>query len=132
MLDGPEIEVRKSKIAGRGVFALRDFKPGEIVFQWDLTNTLTDEQYAHLPAEQKRYVVRYRGEWIYMLEPMRYINHSCDPNTVPMNGADVVIREIKAGEEITSDYRPVMPEGETMACHCGASTCAGTIVGTAT
>ena len=102
-----------------------------MLFEWDLTNTLADEQYAHLPNEQKRYVVRYRGEWLYILEPMRYINHSCDPNTMPLNGTDVVIRDIKTGEEITSDYRPVMPLGETMNCHCGAATCTGMITGTA-
>lgn len=130
MLDGPDIEVRKSKIQGRGVFALRDFLPGEIVFKWDLTNALTDEQYAQLPYEQKQYVVRYRGEWIYMMEPMRYINHSCDPSTLPINGADVAVRTIKAGEEITSDYGPVMLRGETMSCQCGYASCSGAIVGT--
>lgn len=126
-----DVEVRKSGIQGRGVFALRDFKPGEVVFQWDLTNTLTDEQYERLPAEQRHYVARYKGEWIYMLEPMRYLNHSCEPNTMPLNGVDVVIRDIKAGEEITTDYRPVMLTGESMMCHCGAPSCTGTISGTA-
>jgi hypothetical protein len=125
------VEVRKSKIAGRAVFALQDFRAGEVVFDWDTSNVLTDEQYARLPDDQKQYVVRYGSSWVYMLEPMRYVNHSCEPNTVPIRSSDVAARNIKAGEEITSDYRSVMPKGESMICHCGASSCAGTIVGTA-
>jgi SET domain-containing protein len=126
-----EIEVRKSKIEGRGVFALRDFEQGEIAVPWDTSNILSDSEYERLPEEQKRYVVRYKGTWLYMLEPGRCVNHSCDSNCVPLNGNDVVIRKISAGEEITSDYRPVMPLGERMECRCGAKECIGYIVGTA-
>jgi SET domain-containing protein len=131
MMLSTEIEVRKSKIDGRGVFALRDFKPGEIVIAWDTSNTLSDDEYERLPEEQRKYVVRHKGAWLYMLEPGRYVNHSCDPNAIPLNGADVAIREIRAGDEVTSDYRPVMPVGERMDCHCGAANCMGYIVGTA-
>jgi SET domain-containing protein len=130
MLD-TDIEVRKSKIEGRGVFALRDFKPGAVVVEWDTTNTLSDREYEQLPEDQRSYVARFKGGWLYMLEPARYVNHSCDPNAIPLNGADVAIREIRAGDEITSDYRSVMPIGERMECRCGASTCMGYIVGTA-
>ncbi len=123
--------VGKSKIDGRGVIALRDFNPGEIVIPWDTSNTLTDAEYERLPEDQRRYVARYKGEWLYMLEPARFVNHSCDSNTVPLRGNDVAVREIKAGDEITSDYRSVMLSGERMACRCGAQNCMGYIVGIA-
>lgn len=123
--------VRKSKIEGRGLFALEDFAPGQVVLAWDLSNTLSDEQYARLPDDQKRYVIRYNGGWVYFMGDERFVNHSCDPNTIPRNGADVAIRAIQVGDEITSDYRPVMPSGERMECRCGAANCAGYIVGTA-
>lgn len=126
-----DTEVRKSKIEGRGVFALRDFNSGEIVIAWDTSNTLSDAQYERLPEDQRRYVTRYNGEWLYMLEPARFVNHSCDSNTVPLRGNDVAVKEIHAGEEITSDYRPVMSQGERMECRCGAVSCMGYIVGTA-
>lgn len=123
--------VGKSKIQGQGLFALEDFKPGDVVVAWVTSNTLSNEEYERLPEEQRRYAVRYKGGWLYMLGPGRSINHSCDPNTIPLNGSDVAIRNIAAGEEITSDYRPVMPVGERMECACGASNCVGYIVGTA-
>lgn len=126
-----ETEVRKSKIHGSGVFALRDFKPGEIVIEWDTSNTLTDAEYERLPADQHAYVVRLNGEWLYMLAPARFVNHSCDSNTVPLRGNDVAVRDIEAGEEITTDYRSVMPLGERMDCRCGASSCQGFMVGSA-
>jgi SET domain-containing protein len=126
-----ETEVRKSKIEGKGVFALRDFKPGEIVIAWDTSNTLSEDEYARLPEDQRRYVVRFKGQWLYMMPPSRYVNHSCDANTRALNGADVAIKEIHAGEEITSDYRSEMKLGEKMECHCGAATCIGYIVGIA-
>lgn len=131
MMLGNDTEVRKSPIQGRGTFALRNFTAGETVYDWDTTNTLTDDQYSRLPDDQKQYVVRYKGSWLYLLEPMRYVNHSCDPNTMPVGAADVTMRDIKVGEEVTSDYRPVMPKGERMKCVCGATNCMGYIVGTA-
>jgi len=126
-----ETEVRKSKIEGQGVFALRDFKPGEVVIAWDISNTLSEEQYARLPEDQRRYVVRFKGEWLYMMPPARYVNHSCDANTQAMNGFDIAAKEIHAREEITSDYRSTITKGERMACRCGAVACTGYIEGTA-
>lgn len=123
--------VGKSKIQGEGLIALENFKPGDVVVVWDTSNTLTDEQYERMPDDQRRYVVRYKGEWLYMTGPGRSINHSCDPNTIPRNGSDVAIRDIHPGDEITSDYRPVMIAGERMECRCGAANCMGYIVGTA-
>lgn len=126
-----ETEVRKSKIDGKGVFALRDFNPGDVVIAWDISNILTDEQYARLPEDQRRYVVWFKGQRLYMMEPARYVNHSCDANTRPMNGYDIAVKEIDPGEEITSDYRSTMKKGERMECKCGALACTGYIEGTA-
>ncbi len=123
--------VGKSKIQGNGLIALEDFKPCDVVVAWDTSNTLTDDEYARLPQEQRRFVFRYEGGWLYMMGPGRSVNHSCDPNTIPLHGADVAIRDIRAGDEITSDYRPVMANGERMECRCGTEACAGYIVGTA-
>ena len=127
---GNDIEVRKSRIEGRGVFALREFHPGGVVTTWDTSNTLSDEQYKNLSDDQRRYVTRYQGGWLFMQEPASYINHSCEPNTRALNGHDVAIAEIHMGDEITSDYRPEMKVGEEMKCRCGTKGCLGYIIGT--
>ena|SRR3989344_3811348 len=130
MLPNSDIEVRKSRIQGRGVFALRDFKPGETVLVWDTSFALTDDEYARLPDDQKQYATRYRGGWILMQEPMRYLNHSCEANTVSDDGKDVATRPIRAGDEISSDYRSEMKAGERMKCRCRTKSCVGYIEGT--
>ena len=130
MLPDSDVEIRKSRIEGLGVFALRDFAVGETVFEWDTSNTISDEQYERLPEDQQHLVTRYRGEWLFMLEPMSRVNHSCNANTVSDDGRDVATKEIHAGEEITSDYRSEMKAGEQMKCRCKTPNCIGYIVGT--
>jgi uncharacterized protein len=63
-------------------------------------------------------------------DPMRYTNHSCQPN------ARLVIRDgrvefyarraIKPGEEITVDYGDTHHEGR-LPCRCGAPGCRGAL-----
>lgn len=59
-----------------------------------------------------------------------YINHSCDPNLVSriLKGHIIYVsrRHIKAGEELTVDYR-FDKKVERVPCRCGAKTCRGTI-----
>lgn len=131
MMLGNDTEIRLSRIEGKGVFALRDYAQAEVVFKWDTSNTISDEAYERLTDDQKRYIARYKGEWLFMQAPECYVNHSCDANTKPMNGYDVAVRVIAAGEEITSDYRSLMKAGERMKCRCKAENCEGFIVGTA-
>ncbi len=58
--------------------------------------------------------------------PFRFINHSCQPNTFTRTAYGrmefYALRNIKAHEELTCDYRPSMHEGQ-MPCKCGAPTC---------
>ena len=71
----------------------------------------------------------------------RYINHSCDPNTftkmVLWDHHDVMrphlcffsVKEIRAGEELTFDYKYEFLGSENtdtrIKCHCGAPNCRG-------
>ena len=125
-----DIEVRESNIAGRGVFATRDFGKGETVLVWDTSHVVPDELYDSIPAEDCDFLARYKGQWIVMQPPVRFMNHSCDSNTRAHDGADVAIRDIAAGEEITTDYRPEMQAGERMLCTCSTPECEGVIIGT--
>lgn len=119
-----DIEVRKSPIEGKGVFALRYFQKGERVLEWGIRKELSEVELSQMSEdEKKRYVSFKEGKHLLSGEPMRYVNHSCDPNTNAQDNGDVAIRDIKAGEEVTSDYRDFGPED--IPCNCGASNCKG-------
>lgn len=61
---------------------------------------------------------------------LRYINHSCDPNTymrVINNHVEFyALRDIKKNEELTCNYGLTHHEG-TLPCRCGAKKCKGFI-----
>ena len=69
----------------------------------------------------------------------RWINHGCEPNceAIEYDDGRVFIharRTIRAGEELTYDYRlsfvgPVSRRArEALRCHCGAKRCRGTLL----
>ena len=59
---------------------------------------------------------------------MKYINHSCGPNTyLRVSGFHVefyALREILAGEELTCNYGPTHHDGKKE-CKCGSERCKG-------
>ena len=61
-------------------------------------------------------------------DPMRYTNHSCQPNArlCIRNGRVefYALHAIAAGDEITVNYGPTHHEGR-LACRCGAPSCVG-------
>ncbi|MFA6325180.1 MAG: SET domain-containing protein [Candidatus Paceibacterota bacterium] len=101
-----DIIVKKSKIQGKGVFANKFFKKGEVVLKWN-SKKITKEEADKLNINQKHYLYKERNKYFLMQSPEKYINRSCDPNTIPKNQCDVAVRSIKKGEEITSSYNNV-------------------------
>ncbi|WP_292506750.1 SET domain-containing protein-lysine N-methyltransferase [Mesorhizobium sp.] len=108
---------------GRGVFATRDFLPGEIV-----VIGLLDRM------ERSRTAYTIQLDWtVHALfqKPALIINHSCNPNLaiVPNRfGAYdfVAIRQILSGVEVTWDYATT--EFESIAvqvCLCSSQNCRG-------
>jgi SET domain-containing protein len=61
-------------------------------------------------------------------DPMRFTNHSCQPNSQMRIHAGRIgfysMRDITEGEEITIDYGETHHEGR-LRCRCGAALCAG-------
>ena len=61
---------------------------------------------------------------------LRFINHSCDPNTfmrVLKNRVEFyALRRIRKGEELSCNYGETHHEG-TLPCRCGAANCRGFI-----
>lgn len=117
------IEVRESNISGRGVFAIRTFEPGDIVLRWSPLCEVPRDQVVTLPYSERHFLMPISEERFFLMgEPERFVNHSCNPNTKPEGAADVAIRRIEIGEEITSSYF----SGNSIVsftCSCGASNC---------
>lgn len=101
-----DVIVSGGKLAGKGVYANRNFRKGEIVIRYNL-KPLTREEYKNLPDSQKIFVHSHLGQLYLYSSPERYVNHSRNPNTNPNleDKCDVAIRGIKKGEEITTDSK---------------------------
>jgi hypothetical protein len=61
---------------------------------------------------------------------MLFLNHSCEPNVgFAGNVVLVAMRDVAAGEELTTDYALFDDTDATMNCTCGTPSCRGTIHG---
>ena len=119
----PDITIKRSRINGIGVFANRDFKKGEIILIWDTSVPLTKEQVEKLAKDEQKYVSHFGDQYILHQPPERYINHSCDSNSFVVNSCDVAKRDIKKGEEVTTDYAQEGAPNLYLECVCGSSNC---------
>ncbi len=96
--------IGKGNLAGKGVYANRDFRKGEVVIKYNL-KPLTKEEYKELPRSEKKFTHVHYGRIYLYLEPDRYVNNSKNPNTYQdlVNKCDIASRDIKKGEMITCD-----------------------------
>ncbi len=125
------VVVKPSAIHGKGVFAAIDFEAGDIILERDDSRLVTDEN----PLQKGEHP--YHCDWlpdgriVYVQEPERYTNHSCDPNAYgkEINGARYFVArcEISAGDEITIDYSIDNWGDITWQCDCGSARCRKTI-----
>ena len=99
-----DIIIGKGNLAGKGVYANRDFQEGEVVIQYHL-KPLTQLEWQNLPDGEKIFVHTNNGQAYLYSEPERYVNHSTNPNTYQnlIKQQDVALRDIKKSEEITTD-----------------------------
>lgn len=116
-----DVTIKKSKINKKGVFAARDFKKGEIVLKWN-PKILGKVKVEKLKDNQRHYLYKVaKNRYFLMQSPEKFVNHSCEANTRVKNNYDVAIRNIKKGEEITSDYGK--NSSVVFACKCGSKIC---------
>ena len=131
-MDARNFKVKRSRIQGRGLFALSDLparrKLGE----------LGGERISQREARR-----RARGaDSIMIVEfgdgtaldatrlggPFSYVNHSCEPNTFMRLYRGRVefysLRRVEAGEELTCDYGETHHAG-ALECRCGSPRCRG-------
>lgn len=106
---------------GYGIFAVRDFEPGECVIESIALDSL-DATHSHtIQTGWKTHV--------YMNLPARFLNHMCDPNLkVKPNDFEsydfVAWTKIDKGSEVGFDYETVEYENyQPIECGCGSPKC---------
>ena len=126
-----DVIVKDSKINGKGVFAARDFKKGEVVLKWDVSHRLSKEQVKQVPESERKYLIILKdGSYCLLKSPQRYVNHSCQPNTRSFDGKyNGAIRDINKGEEISGSYTWKGGTHDAFTCNCGSKNCIGKIDG---
>ncbi|MBI2622305.1 SET domain-containing protein [Candidatus Microgenomates bacterium] len=99
-----DLIIGKGNLAGKGVYADRDFKKGEVVIKYHL-KPLTGDEFENLPDSEKEFTHTHQGIPYLYFEPERYVNHSKNPNTYQdlKNKYDIASRDINKGEMITTD-----------------------------
>jgi hypothetical protein len=101
-----DVVVSSGDLAGKGVYALRDFAAGEIVVRYQLL-ALTSREYEALAEGEELFVHSYGGRRYLYPSPARFVNHSVDPSCYQdfEAGCDIALRPIAKGEAITIDAR---------------------------
>lgn len=97
-----DVYIGKGKLAGKGVYAGRDFKKGELVKEWNLKE-LSQDDFDALPSREHMFVHSFWGKMWLFPEPSRYTNHSPNPTVVSdfEKMCDYAARDIKKDEMIT-------------------------------
>lgn len=132
----PHTELRHvSDAIGDGVFATELIPKGTLVYVKDpLEIDLSIGAFESLSNPVQKIADKYsyideRGHRILSWDIAKYVNHSCEPNTVSSGyGFEIAIRDIEAGEQITDEYGLFNLEW-SIECHCGSASCRGVIRG---
>jgi uncharacterized protein len=142
----PRIQVRRSGVHGKGVFALAPLAKGERIVEYTgqlITWKQALRRHPHDPADPNHtfYFHIDDGRVIdgkFGRNAAKWINHSCQPNCeTDEDGGRVWIiarRAIKAGEELNYDYGLILDGRHTakikkeFECRCGSRKCRGTLL----
>lgn len=101
-----DVTVGPGSMSGKGLYAARDFRKGEVVIKYEL-RPLTFKELKALPPEEYAATHNVNGQIYLYPEPARYASHSENPNVENDHEqrVDRALRDIKAGELITIDAR---------------------------
>jgi uncharacterized protein len=119
-----------SEIAGRGLVAVKSISKGEVVAVKG-GHIVTSEQLRSMPERLQDSDVQITDDLhlVALTEDeyesvMLFINHSCEPNVgFAGNVVLVAMRDIDAGEELTTDYAMFDDYEGSMDCTCGRPAC---------
>lgn len=122
------VEVRKSKIHGKGLFVKNRLSKGDFVAYIKGNISTVKKQLLYTKEEalmNSDWVGISMTYWIDPDLPFKYLNHSCDPSCgIKGKRSLYALRDLNIGDEITIDYSTI--EGNPywkMDCNCGSSKC---------
>jgi SET domain-containing protein len=131
-------KIKKSSIQGKGAFAIRDIKKGEVLgtMQGEAT-TAADFARMFAKGDKRQGIDPFQvgvSSYIQLRKPYIYINHSYEPNVgIRTHATLVALRPIRKGEELVYDYSatewtpqnfpPYYGTHWPMACRCGSKQC---------
>lgn len=142
----PWVQVKSSKIHGKGVFAAKRIPKGTRVIEYlgeRISHAEADARYEHLdPGDNHTFLFIVDKKIVIDAgvggNAARFINHSCDGNCESVIEERRVFieatRTIEPGEELGYDYEiarePDDPPNvdEIFACRCGSRKCRGTML----
>lgn len=115
-----------SPIAGKGVFLREAVGKGSKILKFD--GPIISWEQSVAIGRQDHVVPVGDDQYVDIYEPEASVNHSCDPSTGFSDEATLIaLRDLSPGDEVTFDYSLVTADGWTMECHCGSTTCRGTV-----
>jgi SET domain-containing protein len=143
---GRRVQVRRSGVHGKGVFAIQAIAKGDVVIEYKGEIISWKEalrRHPHDPSDPNHTFYFHLSDG-YVIDgkengnSARWINHSCAPNCEADQEGDQVfikaLRNIQSGEELFYDYGLVIDERITpklkreYTCLCGARSCRGTML----
>ncbi len=143
---GKRIQVRRSGVHGKGVYAVAPIAKGEVIIEYKGETISWDEalrRHPHDPSDPNHtfYFSLDSGDAIDANvggNSARWINHACNPNCEADedNGRVFIkaLRNLKPGEELFYDYGLTIDEPYTpklkkeYECRCGAKNCRRTML----
>jgi len=144
---GRRIQVRRSGVHGKGVFALRPIAAGERIIEYVgevLTWAAAQKRHPHDPSDPN-HTFFFHIDDKHVIDAAvggnaaRWINHACEPNCeADEDGGRIFIdalRDIAPGEELFYDYGLIVDERYTPSlkkqyeCRCGSARCRRTMLG---
>ena len=143
-----KIQVKKSGVHGKGVFAARDIAKGETLIEYIgeiITAQEAEDRHPHDPNDPN-HTFYFQVEDDKVIDALhggnsaRWINHCCTPNCKPevIEGRVFIKakKDIPAGTELNYDYGLIIDEPITKKliaeypCWCGSPKCRGTLLAT--
>jgi uncharacterized protein len=143
---GRRIQVRKSGVHGKGVFALQTIPAGEHIIEYKGEIISWPEALRRHPHDPKdpNHTFYFHVDDEHVIDAKvggnaaRWINHACAPNCEAdeTDGRVFIkaLRTLKPGEELFYDYGLIIDDRYTAklkreyACRCGAKRCRGTML----